>query len=178
MGRYYGGDIAGKFWFAVQNSCDAQHFGVQPSGPHLIYSACMDECASYIDLGDPCRECSSEEHCEAIEHNQVEFQFDADHLDTVQTTLNNLAEQLLALTPRFAEVLQALEKDQAWTQGCTEEDWISEEVEAVINEVVGAVSADNDNDKTFNVLAARYYLGTQILRCLQRKGSCWFWCEL
>jgi hypothetical protein len=27
MGRYYSGDIEGKFWFAVQNSGDATHFG-------------------------------------------------------------------------------------------------------------------------------------------------------
>jgi hypothetical protein len=28
MGRYYHGDIEGKFWFAVQSSGDADHFGV------------------------------------------------------------------------------------------------------------------------------------------------------
>jgi hypothetical protein len=27
MGRYYSGDIEGKFWFAVQSSDDASHFG-------------------------------------------------------------------------------------------------------------------------------------------------------
>ena len=27
MGRFYSGDIEGKFWFAVQDSVDAQHFG-------------------------------------------------------------------------------------------------------------------------------------------------------
>jgi len=27
MGRYYTGDIEGKFWFAVQSSDDAEHFG-------------------------------------------------------------------------------------------------------------------------------------------------------
>jgi len=27
MGRYYQGDIEGKFWFAVQNSDDANNFG-------------------------------------------------------------------------------------------------------------------------------------------------------
>ena len=27
MGRYYSGDIEGKFWFAVQDSRDASHFG-------------------------------------------------------------------------------------------------------------------------------------------------------
>jgi DNA integrity scanning protein DisA with diadenylate cyclase activity len=27
MGRYYQGDIEGKFWFGVQDSSDANHFG-------------------------------------------------------------------------------------------------------------------------------------------------------
>ncbi len=30
MGRYYHGDIEGKFWFAVQSSTDAEFFGVLP----------------------------------------------------------------------------------------------------------------------------------------------------
>jgi|TARA_X000001388_G_scaffold64_1_gene96 hypothetical protein len=29
MGRYYWGDIEGKFWFAVQSSDDASNFGVE-----------------------------------------------------------------------------------------------------------------------------------------------------
>ena len=29
MGRYYNGDIEGKFWFAVQSSDDADFFGQQ-----------------------------------------------------------------------------------------------------------------------------------------------------
>ena len=28
MGRYYTGDIEGKFWFAVQSSDDADFFGL------------------------------------------------------------------------------------------------------------------------------------------------------
>ena len=29
MGRYYHGDIEGKFWFGVQSSTDAEFFGVE-----------------------------------------------------------------------------------------------------------------------------------------------------
>ncbi len=31
MGRYYHGDIEGKFWFAVQSSDDGEFFGAMPS---------------------------------------------------------------------------------------------------------------------------------------------------
>ena len=39
MGRYYHGDIEGKFMFAVQSSDDADFFGVvgQPPDTHLEY---------------------------------------------------------------------------------------------------------------------------------------------
>lgn len=33
MGRYYNGDIEGKFWFAVQSSNDADFFGVTGCEP-------------------------------------------------------------------------------------------------------------------------------------------------
>ena len=37
MGRYYSGDIEGKFWFGVQSSTDADYFGVQGYATHLNY---------------------------------------------------------------------------------------------------------------------------------------------
>ena len=37
MGRYYHGDIEGKFWFAVQSSQDADFFGSEGTSSHLHY---------------------------------------------------------------------------------------------------------------------------------------------
>jgi len=37
MGRYYSGDIEGKFWFAVQSSDDADNFGVEGTSNYLGY---------------------------------------------------------------------------------------------------------------------------------------------
>ena len=36
MGRYYSGDIDGKFWFGVQSSNAADRFGVTASEPSYI----------------------------------------------------------------------------------------------------------------------------------------------
>jgi len=38
MGRYYWGDIEGKFWFAVQSSDDADYFGVEGHSQVLNYN--------------------------------------------------------------------------------------------------------------------------------------------
>jgi hypothetical protein len=37
MGRYYHGDIEGKFWFGVQSSNDAEYFGVEGLTTYLHY---------------------------------------------------------------------------------------------------------------------------------------------
>jgi NAD-specific glutamate dehydrogenase len=37
MGRYYNGDINGKFWFGVQNSDCADRFGVVGVQPETLY---------------------------------------------------------------------------------------------------------------------------------------------
>ena len=37
MGRYYSGDIEGKFWFAVQSSDAADRFGVTGNEPQELY---------------------------------------------------------------------------------------------------------------------------------------------
>ena len=36
MGRYYSGDIEGKFWFGVQSSTAARRFGGSESEPNYI----------------------------------------------------------------------------------------------------------------------------------------------
>jgi len=44
MGRYYSGDISGKFWFAVQSSNAADRFGVDGQIPeHLEYTFWGDD---------------------------------------------------------------------------------------------------------------------------------------
>jgi hypothetical protein len=37
MGRYYSGDIEGKFWFGVQSSDDADFFGVEGQALNINY---------------------------------------------------------------------------------------------------------------------------------------------
>ena len=44
MGRYYQGDIEGKFWFGVQTSDDGEFFGAKESASNIIdYEISCDE---------------------------------------------------------------------------------------------------------------------------------------
>jgi len=39
MGRYYNGDIEGKFWFGIQSSADGEFFGAKPDYSWINYFA-------------------------------------------------------------------------------------------------------------------------------------------
>lgn len=69
MGRYYNGDIEGKFWFAVQSSTDADFFGVSGQEPNYVeyyfggdeedimkvregIAKCLVELGTYVDRLD------------------------------------------------------------------------------------------------------------------------------
>jgi hypothetical protein len=85
MGRYYSGDIEGKFWFAVQSSGDAIHFG----GVH-----------DYID-GEG-EVVDDDDQDDAVE---MYFHFDQTHMEDIQkgiaTCLEHLGEYQEALDNFF-----------------------------------------------------------------------------
>ena len=52
MGRYYTGDIEGKFWFAVQSSTDASFFGADSYEPNYVnYHFEKDEHLEMVENG-------------------------------------------------------------------------------------------------------------------------------
>jgi hypothetical protein len=85
MGRYYTGDIEGKFWFAVQSSSDAIHFG----GVHDY----VDGEGEVVDDDD---------QDDAVE---MYFHFDQTHMEDIQkgiaTCLEHLGEYQEALDNFF-----------------------------------------------------------------------------
>ena len=53
MGRYYTGDIEGKFWFGVQDSTDADYFGVQGEPRFYLYYFSEDDKNQLLTLLQP-----------------------------------------------------------------------------------------------------------------------------
>ncbi len=51
MGRFYGGDIGGKFWFGVQSSNDADFFGVVGEPPNFLEYFFTKEDLGAIEAG-------------------------------------------------------------------------------------------------------------------------------
>lgn len=81
MGRYYQGDINGKFWFGVQDSTDANHFG-----------------GSEIELLDE----------ETDDLMELEYFFDKEDLETInegiQTCIKDLGEYKQKLDEYFGKI--------------------------------------------------------------------------
>ncbi len=123
MGRYYSGDIEGKFWFAVQNSNAADRFGV-----------------------------------EGVEQNYLVYNFDEDHLDTVQTEIK-LIEDTIGL-----DNISKLE--EFFGEGVGYSDKTLEA--AGLLEIWSTYKEDY----------ADLFLGRKIEKCLIENGQCNFDAEL
>jgi hypothetical protein len=69
MGRYYYGDIVGKFWFAIQSSDDPENVYCENFGNEMRYKVCCCQSVNNThDENDYCSDCfsSKKEHWGAI----------------------------------------------------------------------------------------------------------------
>jgi hypothetical protein len=120
MGRYYSGDIEGKFMFAVQSSMAADRFG--------------------------------SEYCEP---NYVEYYFDTDNLETINSELEKLK-------PGYDLVSKFFEKRR--NEGIMSYTDADAEKEGITGEMMSDF--------------ADYNLGKKIKDCVEEQGSCSFTAEL
>jgi hypothetical protein len=168
MGRYYSGQISGKFWFAIQNSDDASNFGVQYK-EEINYYVCY---CPYENKENYCIDCfsSREEHMEAIkdefdeyydetwnmDFNQISYQFTENDIDKVKECIKNIELKVGKYMDSYV---------------------INDDEDT--NEITYDISNDNfPSDKLELELIARLSLGKQILYCLEKYGTCNFTAEL
>jgi len=179
MGRYYTGDIGGKFWFGTQSSDDATHFGVDPIVQY-DYHGC--QCCATDDVDATknneeakstlfCSSCydSLEDHLEQTkedrqdeltyyEGNEVYYEFKQEHLSTLKKEIKQLEKKVGKYMEPFTIVDKTLE------------------CEGVHYEY--HVPGDMTLRKGEVELIARLCLGKQILFCLEEYGKCGFHAEL
>lgn len=164
MGRYYSGDINGKFWFGVQNSNDADNFCENPDNVRKDrhnFKVC--NCPNY-DNDSYCMECydSFEAHCQDAgsqdlmddEIVEIEYYFNQEHLQFIKNKLNELKNEL------GQNVMDKLELEIGDSDNGYHYDY------------------EIDGVSYFEHLLARYCLGRQIEACLTDNGVCTFGCEL
>lgn len=174
MGRYYHGDITGKFWFGVQNSDDAKYFGVEPEFLHEFH-----ECGCHIEIydhDDPrltdqlyCTDCYSsvEEHREAIDYSdedstwflrEISFTFRTENLEILEQKVSLLSRQV----GQFMEGYTILgDKNGEFSYDYTIQEGINSSITPTQREQI-----------------ARLCLGKLIYHCVIEKGECMFYAEL
>ena len=176
MGRYYHGDIQGKFWFGVQSSSDASHFGVEPTQMYTFYGCgCSCELSSnesssnesssihssvycencYDSYEDHLRETSDERDSEQVyqEDSEICYDFKKSDIDSVKKELKKLEKYSTFLT--VFKIIESVEL----TYDCE----------------VNSVKPPTEKQLPF---VARLCLGKLILHCLESKDNCTFYCEL
>jgi len=170
MGRYYYGDIHGKFWVGVQSSDDASFFGVNPQDEYR-YHGC--HCSATEEVtGDSdhdqllyCQQCydSYVQHYEdTIDQrddmiiylsNEIRYEFDISDMETLDNTIRLLEEHVGQFMNHY--IIH------------TDNNGISYEY------------SHPNQEPTENQLhsIARLCLGKQIKYCIEQNGSCRFSAE-
>lgn len=154
MGRYYYGDIDGKFWVGTQDSDDAINFGVEPihSIQYCYTCGCEDfedYCDEEVEYEDPCEKCGCDYECEEQDNeNEVGFYFNEMHVDDIQKVLDDIQEVL-------PDIPMPVFEDESTTFEMKDLEYQNDEHEK---------------------LQARWCLGQQILRCIKETGECDFKC--
>jgi uncharacterized protein YdcH (DUF465 family) len=188
MGRFYGGDIEGKFWFGVQDSCDISNLvDIEYTIGH-IWKACG--CSARID-DKFCEDCydNYDEHVLAVkeeyddyeegdllyeEGNEIYYNLYKDwHYDELTETL----EQLKSKIPeKVMNELDKLEENKKIISA------FSGYFDSVFEEYNKLNSEDNDANSNQSInnsaqFIARYVLGLQIKYCLEKNDMCAVICE-
>ena len=186
MGRFYEGDINGKFWFGIQDSNDVEKLVTIDSHIYYAWKAC--NCVAEIDCMDYCRECyeTKEEHIEAaIEAEEYEDEClyyeectqgycidKCTHYEELLTNMENLRKEI----PE--EIIKEFEKIE-------QNDKILDAFTGVFDKTLPLINNLNDDfvfgekttKKSLSELVARYTLGYQIEYCLRTTDSCNITCE-
>ena len=186
MGRYYSGDIEGKFWFAVQSSGDIENLVKIDPTFYYMWKACSCSAESYeIEQKDNyCGDCyeSKEEHEEAAKEEDEDFDKDNDdlyiedqtigysldkdtHYDELIDSMNNIKNQL------DDSILREFEK-------LNQDDNLLDAFTGAFDKTFEAYKKLGlENDINMATLLARYTLATQIEYCLRVNDCCNVQCE-
>lgn len=170
MGRYYYGQISGKFWFGIQSSYDAENLGGKMSSKEE-YMCCGCSCeGGSPNFCDSCYE-TLEAHLEDAknddfeitepftlkhESNFVEYYFGEEQLKEVEDHFTELGDKI-------GHLVKGLEVGTDEDRFEYDMDW--------------EYPPFKDATKEEQILVARYCLAKQIIECIVVNGQCCFDCE-
>lgn len=185
MGRFYSGDISGKFWFGVQSSDDISELVSYTPIQNYIWKSCGCYVDEDVPEGKYCMGCydSIESHIlEVEEHDNYhdgllyiedqEFIYALDNNTHYRHLLDTMNELKLRIHPDIMSEFDKIEQN----------DNILDAFSGVFNHTHDYMNKnikyDSDIEKHKECqLLARYTLGYQIEYCLRTNGTCNIRCE-
>jgi len=184
MGRFYHGDIEGKFWFGIQDSDDIRNLVDMKS--YIYYSWHVCDCVAEIDKDNNkhkyCKYCyeSQEDHIkDAIENDCYEDSclYYEDYTVGYSLDKSTHYEELCISMDKLKleikdEIINAFDKLE-------QNDDILDAMTGVFNDIHGSIKNvyNDDYNKSHLELIARYTLGYQIEYCLRTTDTCNINCE-
>ena len=184
MGRYYNGDIEGKFWFGVQSSNDIENLVMIEGITCYTWHGCGCAVDSDDLKKDYCANCYAgrnaflEDAEQNIEENGIPYYQDNEVLYELKSSSHLLElEQSLRSLSTFIikdimDEFNKVEQDEKITNALS---GIFNMVDQKIRDV-NMHDANEKHELAENV--ARYGLGLQAKYCLTHTGSCSFYAEL
>ena len=182
MGRFYHGDIEGKFWFGVQNSDDIENLVNITPNTEYTWKAC--NCCAEIDCMDYCKTCyeTKEEHInDVVEQDEYEdkslYYEECSHgycLDK-ETHYQELVDNMNELKTKIGdEIIKEFDKIEQTNDILNAFTGVFDKALPYINKMK---EEEKEERRKLAVLVARYTLGYQIEYCLRKIGSCNVNCE-
>lgn len=187
MGRFYTGDIEGKFWFGIQSSSDISELvSYDEHKPTYIWKSCSCDVDDDLPEDDKyCKACfsSKNEHIDTVEE-------EGDYVDGLLYIEEQCIHYSLDKETHYQELVDNMSKmKEIIDEGIMEEYESIKQTDDILNAFSGVfnhifdymnnniVFEDNIEKHKVCSLVARYTLGYQIEYCLRTTESCNIQCE-
>ena len=189
MGRFYSGDIEGKFWFGIQDSNDIENLVNITPNIEYAWKAC--NCFAEIDCNEYCRTCyeTKEDHInDAVEEGEYDDTdedkclyyeecsqgYSLDKKTHYQELVTNM-ENLKKVIPE--EIIKEFEKIEQNDKILDAFTGVFDQTHPIVNKMNDDFVYSESKKKEFAMLVARYTLGYQLEYCLRTTDSCNVNCE-
>lgn len=184
MGRFYSGDISGKFWVGIQQSDDISNLVNYMPDDSYSWKTCgcsleLDEEQGY------CVDCFSsvEEHIQSAKDEDnyddnvlwcedQQFSYCLKKYEHYQELLDSMQRLRTDIHPEIIAELKKIERDDDILDAHT---GVFDIVIDVFNNVI--TNMNETEHKTVSAYVARYIIGFQLEYCFEKNEICYVYCE-
>jgi len=185
MGRFYDGDIQGKFWFGIQDSDDVENLITTKPYTHHSWKVC--DCVAEIEDEKYCKGCYGciSEHIDAaVEEERYEDEclyyeecsrgYNLDKSTHYQELIDNMAKLKNEIPPDIITEFECIKQNDDILDAFTH---IFDKTHAIVNKITDEFIYIDSNKNQIAKMVARYTLGYQIEYCLRTTDTCNISCE-